>query len=63
MVHSIVNAMKTTLGHVRKMIREALMGEEAWVPGRWMPGEGEPVDAEDQEKLGEVDEDAPCREA
>jgi len=56
--------MKTTLGHIRKIIREALMGEEAWVPGRWMPGEGEPVDAEDQEKMGEVDEDdAPCREA
>ena len=31
----------------------SLVDEEAWVPGRWMPGEGEPVDPEGMERMGE----------
>jgi hypothetical protein len=36
------------LGTLRKIIRE-----EAWVPGRWLPGTGEPVPPEDAERLGD----------
>jgi hypothetical protein len=35
---------------IRKMIKE-----EAWVPGRWMPRQGEPVDRDDLDDLGEND--------
>ena len=29
------------------------LDEEAWVPGRWMPGSGEPMSKNDAEKLGD----------
>jgi len=47
------------MGALRKFLLEALdsMDEEAWVPGRWMPGEGEPVSRDDAERLGEADDD------
>ena len=43
--------MKLTVAQLRRIIREALE-EQGWVPGRWMPGTGEPVDREDLERLG-----------
>lgn len=47
------------MGDLRRFLCEALdsMDEEAWVPGRWMPGEGEPSSPEDADRLGEVDVD------
>ena len=47
------------MGTLRRFLREALdsMDEEAWVPGRWMPGEGEPVSHDDADRLGEGDDD------
>ena len=50
--------MRVRLGVLRSYLREvtAAIDEEAWVPGRWMPGEGEPVSHEDAERLGETDE-------
>jgi hypothetical protein len=29
------------------------LDEEAWVPGRWIPGDGEPVSKRNAEKLGD----------
>jgi len=43
--------MKIRLSHLRKIIRETLE-EQGWVPGRWYPGAGEPVDRGELEKLG-----------
>jgi hypothetical protein len=43
--------MKLTILQLRRIIREAL-DEQGWVPGRWDPSSGEPVDDEDKEKLG-----------
>jgi hypothetical protein len=43
--------MKIRLGDLRRIIREALE-EQGWVPGRWYPGDGEPVDREEVGKLG-----------
>lgn len=43
--------MKITVEQLRRIIREALE-EQGWVPGRWYPGSGEPVDAKDKERLG-----------
>lgn len=43
--------MKITVKHLRKLIRETLE-EQGWVPGRWMPTMGEPVDDEDLDRLG-----------
>jgi hypothetical protein len=43
--------MKLTIAQLRTIIREALE-EQGWLPGHWMPGEGEPVDDEDLERLG-----------
>jgi len=51
--------MKISLSNLRKIIREALE-EQGWVPGRWYPGTGEPVDREELGDLGhpeELDED------
>ena len=36
---------------LRKLIREAIE-EQGWVPGRWMPTSGSPVDDEDLDRLG-----------
>ena len=44
--------MKITVFELRKIIRESLE-EQGWVPGRWMPTTGEPVDREDLERLGQ----------
>jgi hypothetical protein len=43
--------MKIRLSHLRRIIREALE-EEAWPPGRWYPGFGEPVSDEEIETMG-----------
>lgn len=43
--------MKITLSHLRKIIRETLE-EESWPPGRWYPGDGEPVSIEDLDSIG-----------
>jgi len=53
--------MKIRLSQLRRIIREALE-EQAWVPGRWYPGEGEPstdneVDRMGSGGLGDMDED------
>jgi hypothetical protein len=50
--------MRVRLGVLRSYLREALsrVDEEAWMPGRWYPSEGEPVDPADAERLGETDE-------
>jgi hypothetical protein len=38
--------MKIQLSQLRRIIRETLE-EQAWVPGRWYPSSGEPVDDEE----------------
>lgn len=43
--------MKVTIKQLRRLIREAIE-EQGWVPGRWMPTTGEPVDDEDLDRLG-----------
>lgn len=43
--------MKISVRQLRRIIREALE-EQGWVPGRWYPGSGEPVDAEDLDRMG-----------
>ena len=59
--------MKIRLGILRRVIREALLREQAWVPGRYYPG-SEPLSGgdrdrlnqplgEDDEELEELDED------
>jgi hypothetical protein len=53
--------MKIRLSHLRRIIRETL-DEQGWVPGRWYPGSGEAVDAEEIDSmtrggLGVEDED------
>lgn len=42
--------MKIRLSHLRRLIRETLE-EQGWVPGRWYPGDGEPVDPDDVELM------------
>lgn len=43
-----------TPGHLPEELPDsASLGEQAWVPGRWYPGEGEPLDDEDQDRLGD----------
>lgn len=43
----------TVPGHLpSELPPSASLDEEAWVPGRWMPGEGEPVDSDDVNRLG-----------
>ena len=36
---------------LRRLIRETLK-EQGWVPGRWNPTSGNPVNKEDEERLG-----------
>lgn len=43
--------MKIRLSHLRKLIRETIE-EQGWVPGRWYPGDGEPVDPDDVKLMG-----------
>lgn len=43
--------MKIRLSELRRIIRETLV-EQGWVPGRWYPGTGEPVDDKDIETMG-----------
>ena len=45
--------MKIRLSHLRRIIREVLE-EQSWVPGRWYPGDGEPVDKDDIELMGQA---------
>lgn len=47
-----------TVGELRSLIREILLREEATVPGRWS-GDGEPVDDEELERLGNNGERSP----
>lgn len=56
--------MKIRLSELRRIIRESLV-EQGWVPGRWYPGDGEPVSDEEVETMGsgglgheELDEDS-----
>lgn len=48
------------MGDLRSMIREALLREETWLPGRYYPA-AEPLDGPDRDRLdqplGEEDED------
>lgn len=46
--------MRIRLSHLRRIIRESLE-EQGWAPGRWFPSEGEPLDAEELEDLGEAE--------
>lgn len=43
--------MKITVRQLRRLIRETLE-EQGWLPGRWYPGSGEPVDDDDLDLLG-----------
>lgn len=47
--------MKVRLGTLRLFISEVI-AEQAWVPGRWDPRHGEPVDDEELAAMGEVDD-------
>ena len=42
--------MRITIRQLRRIIRETL-DEEGWPPGRWYPGDGEPVDPEEVELM------------
>ncbi len=42
----------TVPGHLPEELPDSV-DEEAWVPGRWMPGEGEPVKHKDVERFGD----------
>lgn len=46
--------MKLTVKQLKEVIRGSLLSEESWVPGRWMPDDGEPVDPDE---LQEIDTD------
>lgn len=53
--------MQIRLSDLRRIIREVLE-EQSWVPGRWYPSKGEPVDKADiqlmsQAGLGKSSED------
>lgn len=52
--------MRIRLGELRRIVRRAVLGEEAWVPGHYYPG-AEPLDGPDRDRLnqplGEEDED------
>ena len=50
--------MKVRLSHLRGIIRETLE-EQGWVPGRWNPTSGEPVDPEDVDKMSTGGMDGP----
>jgi hypothetical protein len=43
--------MKIRMSSLRRIIRETLE-EQGWVPGRWYPGDGEPVSDEEVELMG-----------
>lgn len=43
--------MLIRLSKLRSLIREALE-EQGWVPGRWYPGEGEPIDPDEISLMG-----------
>lgn len=45
-----------TPGHLPEELPNSTghVDEESWVPGRWMPGEGEPASPRDLDKLGDV---------
>jgi len=47
--------MKIRLGTLRRILNEEIvqLGEEAWVPGRWYPSEGEPLDPDEANRIGE----------
>lgn len=45
-------SMKLTITQLRRLIREALVSEEADVPGRWRASNGEPIDDDDKDRLG-----------
>lgn len=50
---SLVREMRIRLGTLRRIIREALVKEQGWVPGRWMPSYGDPVSRDDADRLGD----------
>ena len=43
--------MRIKLYELRKIIRSVLR-EQGWVPGRWYPGSGEPVEDSEIESMG-----------
>jgi len=49
--------VKIKISALRRIIKECLnkqrLSEEAWVPGRYYPSEGEPLDASDASRLGD----------
>lgn len=56
--------MKIRLSQLRRIIRETIE-EQGWVPGRWNPTQGEPVDREELDLLGTLgleDEDSEINE-
>ena len=44
--------MKIRLSELRRIIRDTIE-EQAWVPGRWYPGTGEPVSDDEVEAMGQ----------
>lgn len=43
--------MKIRLSELKKIIRNTLR-EQGWVPGRWYPGSGTPIDDDDVALMG-----------
>lgn len=43
--------MKISVRQLRRLIREVLVNEQGWVPGRWYPGSGKPVDDDEIETM------------
>lgn len=44
--------MKIRMSELRRIIREAL-NEQGWLPGRWYPASGEPLDRDEVSMLGD----------
>jgi len=53
--------VKIKLSQLRRLVREAIIREEAWVPGRFYPSTNEPLSPDEQDRLnqnlGEDDEE------
>lgn len=47
----ILNLMKIRTPQIREIIREELE-EQGWVPGRWYPSKGEPIDPDEVDLMG-----------
>lgn len=53
--------MRIRISELRRIIRSVL-SEQGWVPGRWYPGKGEPLDRDEASMLGDTMGSCGCEE-